>query len=159
MDLVDEVVENFAAELPHIDHCLLEAVSRIIATARILEDSAAETLKQYELAYTDFDVLGMLRTSGPPYELSPAELLRFTLVTSGSMTSCIDRLEKAELVERRINEADRRGRIVALTRTGRDLIERALDQRYAAAQPIMQRLDTVEVAQMNALMKKLVTGD
>ncbi len=73
-----------------------------------------------------FDVLATLRRSGPPYQLSPSALIEWTMVTSGTMTNRLDRLEKQGLIERRPNPEDGRGSVVALTQEGFSLIDRAV---------------------------------
>jgi MarR family 2-MHQ and catechol resistance regulon transcriptional repressor len=70
---------------------------------------------------SDFAVLEALLHKGP---LPVNEIGRKVLLTSGSITVAIDRLETKGLVERRAHGTDRRARIVHLTREGRKLITR-----------------------------------
>ena len=74
----------------------------------------------------EFDVLSALRRQGPPYQLSPGALLHITLVTSGTMTNRIDRLEQAGLVARRPDQQDKRGVLVRLTAEGTKRVDAAL---------------------------------
>ncbi|CAI2931743.1 protein of unknown function [Aminobacter niigataensis] len=53
-------------------------------------------------------MLATLRRSGAPYALSPGDLSATMMITSGTMTNRVDQLEKAGLVERRLNPDDRR---------------------------------------------------
>ena len=64
-------------------------------------------------------MLAALRRAGAPYELSPGRLLRETLVTSGTMTNRVDRLDRARAGRAQPDPDDRRGVIVRLTPTGR----------------------------------------
>ena len=68
--------------------------------------------------YEEFDVLAALRRSGAPYALTPTDLYEAAMISAGSMTNRIDRLERAGFVQRGPNPADRRGTLVALTGTG-----------------------------------------
>lgn len=131
-DLVEEVVANFAEQRPDIDPVTLETVCRIIVAARKLEDSAAAELRPTGLSYTDFDILGMLRTAPPPHELQPADLIRSVMMTSGAMTAALGRLERAGYIARRIGDRDRRSRFVSLTEEGRAVIDEALTRRFEA---------------------------
>jgi MarR family 2-MHQ and catechol resistance regulon transcriptional repressor len=70
---------------------------------------------------SDFAVLEALLHKGP---LPVNEIGKKILLTSGSITVAIDRLEKRGLVERRAHGTDRRARIVHLTIEGRKLITR-----------------------------------
>jgi DNA-binding MarR family transcriptional regulator len=63
---------------------------------------------------TDMDCLRLLFQKGIA---TPSELSRHTGLTSGATTAMLDRLEKAGLIERRPNPDDRRGTLVAPTKS------------------------------------------
>jgi DNA-binding MarR family transcriptional regulator len=67
---------------------------------------------QYDLEGGDFDVLATLRRTGAPYRLTPGELSRSTMVTTGGMTKRLDRLEAAGLIRRELDPTDRRGKLM-----------------------------------------------
>ena len=77
-------------------------------------------MRNPDLHGESFDVLASLRRSGTPYQLSPTELYREMMLTSGAMTNRIDRFEEAGLVMRRHDPADRRGKLVRLDAEGQD---------------------------------------
>jgi MarR family 2-MHQ and catechol resistance regulon transcriptional repressor len=82
--------------------------------------SYAETsLTDLEMCSSDFAVLEALLHKGP---LPVNEIGKKVLLTSGSITVAVDRLETKGLVERRAHGTDRRARIVHLTKSGRKLI-------------------------------------
>jgi len=98
-------------------------------------------------------VLEALLHKGP---LPVNEIGRKVLLTSGSITVAVDRLETKGLVERRSSSADRRARIVHLTKEGRRLITRA----YAEHAADMERLASAsltraERATLIRLLKKI----
>ena len=61
------------------------------------------------LNVTDMECLRLLFIKGIA---TPSELARHTGLTSGATTAMLDRLEKAELIERRPNPNDRRGTLI-----------------------------------------------
>jgi len=63
---------------------------------------------------TDMECLRLLFLKGIA---TPSELSRYTGLTSGATTAMLDRLEKAGLIERRPNPNDRRGTIIAPTKS------------------------------------------
>jgi DNA-binding MarR family transcriptional regulator len=63
---------------------------------------------------TDMECLRLLFQKGIA---TPSELSRHTGLTSGATTAMLDRLEKAGLIERRPNPDDRRGTLVAPTKS------------------------------------------
>jgi DNA-binding MarR family transcriptional regulator len=59
---------------------------------------------------TDMECLRLLFQKGIA---TPSELARHTGLTSGATTAMLDRLERADLIERRPNPDDRRGTLIA----------------------------------------------
>src|SRR5712664_2385604 len=101
--------------------------------ARAVQTYAEKSIAELALCGSDFGVLEALLHKGP---LPVNEIGKKILLTSGSITVAVDRLEKRGLVERRAHGTDRRARIVHLTREGRKLITRA----YAQHARDMERL-------------------
>ena len=101
--------------------------------ARAVEAYAEVSVSQLEICGSDFAVLEALLHKGP---LPVNEIGKKVLLTSGSITTAIDRLETKGLVERRAHGTDRRTRVVHLTRDGRKTIAKA----YADHAADMERL-------------------
>jgi MarR family 2-MHQ and catechol resistance regulon transcriptional repressor len=101
--------------------------------ARAVEAYAEKSVSELEMCGSDFAALEALLHKGP---LPVSEIGRKVLLTSGSITVAVDRLEGKGLVERRPHRADRRARIVHLTKEGRELITRV----YADHAADMERL-------------------
>ena len=101
-------------------------LSRVSRLARHLDLARREAFETHDLEPWEFDVLAALRREGAPYALSPGRLLQVTLVTSGTMTNRIDRLEAKGLVERVPDPNDGRGVQVVLTADGRTRVDDAL---------------------------------
>ena len=88
--------------------------------------------------------------------LSPGRLLQQTLVTSGTMTNRIDRLEAQGLVTRRTDPTDRRGVLVRLTDIGRAKVDAALSDLLARERQILASLRPEQRAQLAALLRTIV---
>lgn len=159
LTLVDEVVTDLRREAPHLDALAVETVCRLIYAGRKMEQRAGRVLKPFGLNYTDLDVLGTLHQVGKPYEQTPAQLLRSAMITSGAMTTCLNRLEKAGMISRRIDETDRRVRHVKLSRRGLTLIKRVLDVRFGDAREFLKQMPRGQVRQLNQLLKDVVQAD
>lgn len=101
--------------------------------ARAVEAYAEASVAQLEMCGSDFAVLEALLHKGP---LPINEIGKKVLLTSGSITTAVDRLEDKKLVERRAHGTDRRAKIVHLTKEGRKLITRV----YADHAADMERL-------------------
>ncbi|HJP90658.1 MAG TPA: MarR family transcriptional regulator [Pyrinomonadaceae bacterium] len=101
--------------------------------ARAVEGYAQNSVSQLEICGSDFAVLEALFHKGP---LPVNEIGKKVLLTSGSITTAVDRLETKGLVERRSHGTDRRARVVHLTKEGRKMIAKA----YADHAADMERL-------------------
>jgi DNA-binding MarR family transcriptional regulator len=101
-------------------------------------------------------VLATLRRSGPPYRLSPGDLLAATMVTSGTMTNRLDQLEKAGLIERSHNPEDRRGVIIALTPKGFSVVDATVTAHVANQHRLLEGLDDGERGALDGLLRKFL---
>ena len=121
--------------------------------ARAVQACAEKSITDLEMCGSDFAVLEALLHKGP---LPVNEIGKKILLTSGSITVAVDRLEKRGLVERRAHGTDRRARIVHLTKGGRKLIRRAYAQHAADLEQLMSAsLTTRERANLISLLKKI----
>jgi DNA-binding MarR family transcriptional regulator len=125
-DQIDLFIEQWGRERPDLDASPLAVVSRILMLSRHLELSADRVLAPFGLTLWQFDVLAALRRSGPPFKLSPGQLMGFVTLSSGAMTNRIDRLEEMGLVRREADPDDRRGVLITLTPEGRKLVDQAI---------------------------------
>ena len=101
--------------------------------ARAVEGYAQKSVSQLEICGSDFAVLEALLHKGA---LPVNEIGKKVLLTSGSITVAVDRLEAKGLVERRAHGSDRRAKVVHLTKEGKRMITRA----YADHAADMERL-------------------
>src|ERR1700751_5058411 len=108
-DRIDHILAQWKRERPDLDAQPMGIVGRIQRAAASLRPLLDKTHQESGLQGDSFDVLASLRRSGPPYQLTPTELYREMMLTSGAMTNRIDRLEEAGLVARRPDPDDRRG--------------------------------------------------
>ena len=139
-DEVDDLVAAWQAERPDLDVKPLQVLSRVSRLARHLDRARRSAFADHGLEPWEFDVLAALRRQGPPYELSPGALLRTTLVTSGTMTNRVDKLEEAGLVHRRRDPEDKRGMLVTLTPAGQAQVDAALDDLLESEQALLASL-------------------
>ncbi|MFC5044479.1 MarR family winged helix-turn-helix transcriptional regulator [Aquimarina hainanensis] len=156
VDLLDRLVSDWKRECPELDVDPMEIVGRILHLGKILEKRAGDSLKDSGVFYTDLDVLATLRRSGEPYELSPTELRKSVLITSGAMTALLDRLEKKELIYRRPSEKDGRVFIAGLTKEGVVAIEEVIAHRFEEAKSSIAVFDESEQEMLAGLLKKMM---
>ncbi len=141
---------------PSVDVSPLEVLSRVTRLARHLERQRTAVFARHDLETWTFDVLSALRRSDPPHNLSPGQLLAQTLVTSGTMTNRIDRLETRGLVRRRPDPNDARSVRVQLTGAGRKRVDLALRDLAAREDALLASLDGRQRATLAGLLRQVV---
>jgi DNA-binding MarR family transcriptional regulator len=155
-DEVDDLVAAWQAERPDLDVRPMQVLSRISRLARHLDRERRSAFAAHHLESWEFDVLAALRRQGAPYELSPGALLRATLVTSGTMTNRIDRLEEAGLVSRRPDPQDKRGVLVRLTTAGQARVDATLADLLGAEQALLSGLPEASRDTLAGLLRVLL---
>ena len=155
-DRIDSIVAQWKRERPDLDTRAMAVVGRIQRAGAALRPRLDATHELSGLVGESFDVLAALRRSGPPYQLSPTELYREMMLTSGAMTNRIDRLEAAGLVARRPDAQDRRGTLVRLTAKGKSLIDAAASRHVQNEALLLSALSVREQQQLGELLRKLL---
>ncbi|PID55369.1 MAG: MarR family transcriptional regulator [Micrococcales bacterium] len=154
-DEVDRIVAAWRRERPQINVSALEVLSRLTRLARYLDRARATTCAHWDLEVWEFDVLSALRRTSAPHELTPGQLVANTLVTSGTMTNRVDRLQQRGLVARRPDPSDGRGIRVSLTPAGRDRIDSAFDALLVHEEQMLAGLSADERQQLARLLRRL----
>ncbi len=121
-------------------------------TYRALLARAQASIKRANLCDSDFRVLEALLHKGP----LPVNVIGQKVdLSTGSITSAIDRLQEKWLVERKNHPDDRRVRIVELTTKGRRLIEKAYAQHELDMEEAVRSLSREERGVLIDLLKRL----
>ena len=121
-------------------------------TYRALLGRAEASIKRVNLCNSDFRVLEALLHKGP----LPVNVIGQKVdLTTGSITSAIDRLEERRLVVRKNHPDDRRVRVVELTTKGRRLIEEAYAQHQLDMEEAVRGLSREERSVLVNLLKRL----
>jgi DNA-binding MarR family transcriptional regulator len=153
-DHVARIQAAWRRERPDLDVSPQAVIGRLHRVGALLTEELCLVYRRFGLSEGEFDVLATLRRTGEPFERAPGELAAHTMVTTGAMTKRIDRLERAGLVTRRRATDDGRGRVVALTSAGRDLIDRAFTEHMTNEHRLLAELSADE----RAALEKLLTG-
>ena len=157
-DAVDKILAQWQRERPDLDVSPMGIIGRMGRLAKHLERAIRETFSEFSLTVGEFDVLAALRRSGQPYQLSPTELFNTLMVSSGTMTHRIDRLEQAELVKRIPEPSDRRGTRIELTDKGFNIIEKAVEAHVINEHRVLSVLEASERKALTQLLRKLLVS-
>lgn len=158
MDHVDEIVIQWNRERPDMDVEPMALIGRLKRLSQHLSREMDKTFATHGLNPASFDVLATLRRTGPPFRLSPSDLLATMMVTSGTMTNRIDQLEKTGLVERIHNPKDGRSVIISLTDKGFKTIDAAVTAHVKTQAKLTSHLSKDEKEALNLLLKNFLGG-
>jgi DNA-binding MarR family transcriptional regulator len=156
----------------HVDHLLarlddagarldLEVegiVDRVGSINKRVRHALKETLVDYGLTPEDWGVLTTLSLRKAGKLSSPGALARDLELSSGAVTSRLDRLEALGFLNRLPDPADRRGVLVELTPEGRAAWESAIEVQGRKEAFFASTLSKEEQIQLNGLLRKLLVA-
>ena len=128
-----------------------EVLLNLSKTSATLMHSLEHSLRRFGLSLTQYNVLRILRGAGPE-GLCQYEIRERLVAQVPDVPRILERMEKAEWVERARNTSDRRMVMTALTEKGRGLVDQ-LDAPLAEQMTGMfPRLNQEQLATLNELL-------
>jgi len=120
--------------------------------AQSMKEVALGSVRSFDMGGSDFAVLELLLHKG---ELPVNVIGKKVFLTSGSITSAVDRLERRKLIRRKNDPGDRRIKKVSLTARGRKLIASAFSDHRLVIERAVSSMSKTERATLIRLLKKL----
>jgi MarR family 2-MHQ and catechol resistance regulon transcriptional repressor len=117
-----------------------------------IEAVAAKSIADSKLGPSDFQILEILLHKGA---LPVNTIGRKIMLTSGSISTAVDRLEKRKLVRRDPSVDDARVTYVSLTGPGHALIQRIFSQHAQRMEEVFEPLSDQERLLLEELLKKV----
>ena len=153
---IDALVQQWADQRPDLDRDTMALLARLSRAAELIDKRTEAVAAGYGVNRGDGDVMFALRRSGEPFRLSPTSLARALLMTTGTMTGRLDRLEKRGWVVRVPSAHDRRSLDVELTPEGRRLVDEAVTKHAAGQAEAVAPLTSRDRADLDRVIRKLV---
>lgn len=120
--------------------------------SKAIEKVDRKSIAETGLNLSDFTIMEALLHKGP---LPVNTIGKKVLLTSGSMTAAVNRLEKKGFVKRIQDPSDGRRFYVHLTKTGRNIIKRAYEAHKKKLEKIAEVLTPEELNELIRLLKKI----
>lgn len=139
-DAVDIILAQWKRERADLDCSPMGPIGRLNRCAALLAQRLESTFAEFDLSAWEFDMLAALRRSGSPYILTPTELFSTLMVTSGTMTHRLKRLESRGFIARLANAEDARSMLVQLSPDGLAVIDRAVEKHVENERDILSGL-------------------
>ena len=114
---------------------------------------ANRALSGYQLSPAARQALAVLDGAGEP--LSPTGIARRLIVTTASVTSLLDTLERRGLVERRPDTADRRRLLVAITPPAQAMVRQYVPEVVALQGAVMSGIGEEDRQQLIAVLTRI----
>jgi DNA-binding MarR family transcriptional regulator len=158
-DHVDQLLAKIAeAGVADIDPDVEGIVDRIGSIHHRMRKAQKATLREHGLTPEEWGVLTKLRLGSDACRSSPGDLANDLELSSGAMTSRLDRLQDAGLVRRLPDPDDRRGVVVELTEKGYEAWDLAANVQGRREAFFARTLTKPEQKQLNTLLRKLLLG-
>ena len=154
-DFVDKLIQEWLDAVPSLDLSGLPVIARIVRMSHYISQFVDANFARYNLNVGEFEVLAALARN-PDRQLSPKELQKKILISSGGLSNRINRLEEKKYIVRIPDPSDRRGVIVKITPEGRKLTLEAVVTHVAIEKALIQGLQAEDREQLAELLKKLI---
>jgi DNA-binding MarR family transcriptional regulator len=154
-DTVDLLLTQWEREIPDQDFSAFAVFGRLHRGYQRYAALIGEVFERHGINMAQFDVLTALRRSGEPYRRTAGELANLGLITTGGLTLRLDRLEKAGLIIRERDTADRRVVYAQLTEDGLALINEVAREHFTNELRMLSGLTPPERDQLAGLLAKL----
>jgi DNA-binding MarR family transcriptional regulator len=151
---VDLRVKEFKRELPGGNPYANQATRNVVRLADVITDAVNARLREHDLHLAAAQALAVLEGAREP--LTPNEINAHLHLTSGSVTSLLDRLEKRALVARHPHPTDRRKVLVSITEAGRALVDTHLPETVAIQTALFRVLTAEQLTELNHLIETVL---
>ncbi len=132
----------------------LPVLRNLVSAYEAFERYSAPDLRSMGLTMTQFDVIATLGNQPP---MTCKELGEKTLVTKGTLTGVLERLESKGILERKLNPEDARSQMIGLTIEGQKLFEKVFPAHLQHLDKAFNQLSTKELAELSNALQTLTT--
>jgi DNA-binding MarR family transcriptional regulator len=154
---VVRVGDDFMSEYPDADPSSTELFATLMRTGFVLREELDRVVAaSLGINQAMTNTLAVIEGADEP--LTPSEISDRTLISSATMTSTLDRLERHAWIRRLPNPEDRRSVLVEVTDEGQALCDRFLPGIHAVERAVMSELAPAERDQLMKLLGKMLTG-
>lgn len=157
-DRVDIILEQWKTARPDLDCSSMGIVGRVRRTSNAWKRQMDKVFKEHGLTAIEFDILATMRRSEPA-GVTPTELYKTLMISSGAVSTRIEQLVKAGLVERISSEHDRRSCKVTLTAKGIELVDTTLNAHVKNMDSMLSALTASEQKQLTSLLRKIMLDE
>jgi DNA-binding MarR family transcriptional regulator len=146
-------VTDFEREFPGGSESANACAMAVVRIGERLLACFDQALRHHRLSRAGREALAVLDGAGQP--LTPTAIAERLIVTTASVTSLLDTLERRGLVERRPDPQDRRRLLIVITQDGRAIVDQFLPEVVALQTAALAALTEAERRQLVELLATL----
>lgn len=150
-----DVAAAWSAELDGLDVSAFLVGSAVQRLARHYERAFVKLVRRYDMGPAEMRILLVLGRSAPKYALSPTDLFRQLLITSGAVSKQIDRLAEDGLVTRVADPDSLRGLLVRLEPAGKEIADAAMREICSSRYSGLEQLDGEQIRDCLDMLTRL----
>ena len=154
-DSVDSILTQWKTVRSDLDCSSMGVIGRLRRTSNAWQSKMDKIFREYGLSSIEFDILATVRRSSPS-GITPTELYKTLMLSSGAVSTRLEQLVKEGLVERISSENARRSCKVVLTSKGIDLVDVALNAHVENMDKMLEVLTDNEQEQLATLLRKIL---
>jgi DNA-binding MarR family transcriptional regulator len=132
----------------------LRLVKELVQAYQAFEAYSAAHIKEMGLTTTQFDIVATLGNQPP---MTCKELGEKTLVSKGTMTGVLERLEAKGLIEKLMNTDDGRSYKISLSKSGDKLFKKVFPEHVEYLSAAFGKLSKKELEQAVTVLKEVKT--
>ncbi|MEO6422789.1 MAG: MarR family transcriptional regulator [Candidatus Nitrotoga sp.] len=125
---------------------------KLVLTYQSFEQYSARHIKDIGFTMTQFDIIASLGNQPP---MTCKVLGEKTLVTKGTLTGVLERLEGKGVIKREINKEDARSQLIGLTEEGQQLFEKIFPEHVDYLNQAFSKLTAEELDEISGSLEKL----
>ena len=130
----------------------LPLIKELTTTYQAFESHSTKHVRALGLTMTQFDIVATLGNQPP---MTCKELGEKTLVTKGTLTGVLERLEGKGILEKMLNPEDGRSQMIGLTKNGQALFEKIFPRHMQHLDVAFKKLTTKQIQDVQRSLDQL----
>jgi len=156
LDSVSEVLEQWKSERPELKAKVPSIAARVLRLANHLRRRAEQRQASIGLPWEIAVIIITLKRNRRPYMMTPTALYKSMLLTSGTITSRLNKAEAAGFIRRTASLEDRRSVLIQLTDEGIKKADQAITEHFLEMDMLLAEYGPTESKELARLLSKLL---